>query len=69
MPTRAKIIFTGNFIEYFVVFLILFVLSVVTFGLVFPYLIYWSVKYFFTRMEIEIPSATFQVDQSQIAKL
>ena len=49
-----KVNFTGNFWEYFVMSLVLLVLSFVTFGLVFPYYVYWSAKYFFTHLEIEV---------------
>ena len=51
---RGKIVFTGNFWEYFGLSIALLVLTVVTFGLALPYWVYWSLKYFFTRMEIEI---------------
>lgn len=52
--TRGRIIFTGNFWEYFLMAIGLLVLSVITVGLLLPYFIYWQVKYFFTHMEIEI---------------
>ncbi|MBC6994734.1 hypothetical protein QWY85_08055 [Neolewinella lacunae] len=50
MKTYVK--FTGGFGEYFITSLALFFLSIITLGLAFPYWIYWSFKYFFTRMEI-----------------
>lgn len=50
---KGKVIFTGNFWEYFIFSLGLLVLSVVTFGILLPYYFYWMFKYFFTRMEIE----------------
>lgn len=48
----AKVNFTGGFGEYFIMSLGLLVLSVITFGIAIPYWIYWSFKYFFTRMDI-----------------
>jgi uncharacterized membrane protein YjgN (DUF898 family) len=56
-PTTSRwgrIIFTGNFWEYFFLSLLLLVLSVLTLGLLLPYWAYWSLKYFFTRLQIEI---------------
>lgn len=53
MTTRSRIIFTGNFCEYFFTSLLLLLLGAVTFGLALPYYVYWSFKYFFTHMEIE----------------
>lgn len=50
---NARVIFTGHFAEYFVYALGLMVLSVLTLGIMLPYLFYWSFKYFFTRLEIE----------------
>ena len=52
---RAKVAFTGHFLEYFIMSLGLLLLSIVTFGLALPYWAYWSAKYFFTHMEIEMP--------------
>ena len=55
MPaSRGKIIFTGSFGEYFFTSLGLLVISVLTFGLALPYYVYWSFKYFFEHLEIEI---------------
>ena len=48
MQSRGRIIFTGNFWEYFIQSLGLLVL---------PYWTYWQFKYFFANMEIEIESA------------
>ena len=45
--------FTGSFGEYFIMSLGLLVLSVITLGLALPYLVFWSFKYFFTKLEIE----------------
>ncbi len=52
---RGKIVFTGKFWEYFLISLGLGVLSLLTFGTLLPYWIYWSANYFFDRLEIEIP--------------
>lgn len=49
---KTRISFTGGFGEYFLMSLGLLLLSVITFGLATPYWIYWSFKYFFTRMSI-----------------
>ncbi len=49
---REKVRFTGNFGEYFVISLALLILSIITAGIAFPYWVYWSVKYFFNRLEI-----------------
>jgi uncharacterized membrane protein YjgN (DUF898 family) len=51
---KGKIVFTGHFMEYFIMTIGLIVLSIITFGLGLPYLVYWQAKYFFTRMEIHI---------------
>ena len=51
---KGKVVFVGNFWEYFGLSILLFILSIVTFGLLFPYWVYWSFKYFFSHMEIEI---------------
>lgn len=45
--------FQGNFWEYFFISLLLLILSVLTFGLLLPYYIYWNFKYFFTKLSIE----------------
>lgn len=50
----GKIVFTGHFMEYFIMMLGLLVLTVITFGLALPYVFYWSFKYFFTHMEIHM---------------
>ena len=49
--------FTGNFWEYFLISLGLGILSVLTAGILLPYWVYWSAKYFFDRLEIEIPDS------------
>ena len=54
--TKGKIVFTGHFMEYFIMSLGLLVLSVITFGLALPYYFYWNFKYFFSKMELEIYS-------------
>ena len=55
---HRKIVFTGNFWEYFLISLGLGILSVVTFGILLPYWVYWSVKYFFDRLAIEITDSS-----------
>lgn len=52
--TKGKIVFTGNFWEYFAISIALLILTAVTFGLALPYWVYWSFKYFFGKMEIEL---------------
>ena len=52
-PTRTPIEFRGHFVDYFLTSLLLLLLSVVTFGLAAPYWMYWSFKYFFTKLEID----------------
>ena len=52
--TKGKIVFVGNFWEYFAISIALMLLTIVTLGLALPYWAYWSFKYFFNRMEIEI---------------
>ena len=47
-----KIKFTGHFMEYFLMNIALFILTVITLGLALPYLSYWNFKYFFTHLEI-----------------
>ncbi len=49
---KGKVIFCGNFWEYFLISLGLLVLTILTLGLLLPYYIYWSFKYFFTKLEI-----------------
>ncbi len=51
---KGKIVFTGNFWGYFFKFIFFLILSIITFGLFLPYLVYWTTKYFFTHLEIEI---------------
>ncbi len=51
---KGKILFKGHFFEYFIMSLGLLVLSVITLGILLPYYFYWTFKYFFSRMEIEI---------------
>jgi len=50
--TKGKIIFTGNFGEFFFSALGLLVLSFITLGIMFPYFIYWQYKYFVSHLEI-----------------
>lgn len=49
---RAKIHFDGSFFEYGLTMLGLILLTIVTLGLAFPYLLYWSIKYFFTQLSV-----------------
>jgi uncharacterized membrane protein YjgN (DUF898 family) len=49
---KSKIVFTGHFFEYFIMSIGLLALSIITLGILFPYYVYWSAKYFFTHMEI-----------------
>lgn len=56
--TKGKIVFTGSFWEYLGLSIVFLVLSVVTFGLLLPWFLFWSVKWFFTHMEIELYSVT-----------
>ena len=51
---RGRIIYTGNFLEYFLWSLLLLLLSIVTLGLGAIYWAYWTMKYFFINMEIEM---------------
>ena len=55
--TKGKIVFVGNFWEYFGLSIVLLLLSVVTIGIALPFYIYWSFKYFFGKMEIELYAA------------
>lgn len=57
---KGKIIFKGNFWEYFLISLGLLILCVITFGLLIPYFTYWNFKYFFTKLELEIYDDTDQ---------
>lgn len=50
---RKKIIFTGNFWDYFFKSLALLILTFATFGILAPYFAWWQVKYFVSRLEIE----------------
>jgi uncharacterized membrane protein YjgN (DUF898 family) len=47
---NKKVVFTGAFGEFFIISLGLLILSVITFGIAFPYWFYWSHKYFFTNL-------------------
>ena len=51
---KGKIIFKGHFGEFFLSSIGLIVLSVCTLGLMIPYYFYWTQKYFFKNLEIEI---------------
>ena len=51
---KGKIVFKGHFAEYFVMSLGLLILTIITLGILLPYYVYWSLKYFFTRLEVEL---------------
>ncbi len=51
---KGKIIFKGNFWDFALKFIGLLVLTVITVGLVAPYLVFWQYKYFVDNLEIEI---------------
>lgn len=51
---KGKIIFKGQFLDYFLKFIGLLVLCALTFGLMTPYLVYWNIKYFVDNLEIEL---------------
>ena len=53
---EGRIIFKGSFGEYFFISLGLFIISFLTFGILFPYYIYWQFKYFVSNMDIELHS-------------
>jgi len=59
---NRKITFTGGFGEYFIISLGLMVLTTITFGLAFPYWIYWSFKYFFANLEVDSRKIIFTGD-------
>lgn len=44
--------YTGHFWTFFLAQIGLFILSVVTVGFAIPYWIYWTNKYFFTRLKL-----------------
>jgi len=50
---RKKIYFTGSFGEYFVISLGLLALTVLTIGIAFPYWVYWSFQYFFSKLQLD----------------
>ena len=55
---KGKIVFVGNFWEFFLFSIVLLILAVITLGLALPYCAYWSFKYFFCNMEIELYEAS-----------
>lgn len=48
----SKLHFTGSFGEYFFVSLGLMILCAFTFGLAFPYYLYWNIKYVVNNTEV-----------------
>ncbi|GGB49247.1 hypothetical protein GCM10011316_21720 [Roseibium aquae] len=61
---KGKIVFKGNFWEFFFMAIGLMILSIITFGLLLPYLFYWQLKYFFNNMEIEMYDNRASVPQA-----
>ena len=54
---RAKIVFVGDFWEYYFKALLLLFVSAFTLGILIPYWIYWNVRYFSRHLEIELPDS------------
>lgn len=52
--TKGKVRFTGNFWDFFIKTLGLLILTIITFGLLGPYMAFWQMKYFVSHLEIEI---------------
>ena len=50
---KGKIVFTGKPVEFYFQALGLLILTVLTSGILLPYFIYWSYKYFASHSEIE----------------
>ena len=65
---KGKVVFCGNFWEYFFTSLGLLVLSICTIGLLLPYWMYWSFKYFFTKLEIHFDNVSPNQDISKIVR-
>jgi len=51
---KGKVVFTGEFWPYFGKLILLNIGCIFTLGLLMPYTIFWSQKYFFEHMEIEL---------------
>ena len=51
---KGKIVFTGNFWEYFGLSIALLILSLITLGIALPYWAYWNMKYFVSKLEIQL---------------
>jgi uncharacterized membrane protein YjgN (DUF898 family) len=51
---KGKIKFDGDIVEYFVKTFLIAFLVMITFGLAFPYFIWWQVNFFIKNSEIEI---------------
>ena len=49
---KDKYVFTGDAWEFFFISLGLIILSAITFGIAFPFYIYWMVRYFITHTEL-----------------
>ena len=56
---RGRIVFTGSFLGYsikgFLIAILMIILAIPTLSISLWYIPYWSVKYFFAHMEIELP--------------
>ena len=51
---KGKIVFKGDIVEYFIKTFLTMILIPLTFGLAFPYFIWWQVNYFIKHSEIKI---------------
>ena len=54
---RGRIIFTGSGWHFFFATIFLFIGTLLTFGLLAPYWFFWSVKFFISHTEFELPEA------------
>ncbi len=54
---RAKFVLTGSLADYFVKALLLSFLTVISFGLLLPFWIWWNVKHFTEILEVEFPDS------------
>jgi len=54
-----KITFTGSFGEYFGYSILFLLLSIITIGIAIPYWVYWSMKYFFTKLRVDNEPVVF----------
>jgi len=49
---KTTLHFTGDWIHFLIMNLILVALSFITFGLLAPYLVFWNVKYIINNIEL-----------------